>query len=91
MRRPRLLILDEATSGLDQETAKGIRDMVGLLQRQGVAVIAITHDKEMMKVCSDVVVLKDGKVAERGAYGELRGAGGELTRLLGNERVVVDI
>lgn len=91
VRRPRLLILDEATSGLDQETAKGIRDMVGLLQRQGVAVIAITHDKEMMKVCSDVVVLKDGKVAERGAYGELRGAGGELTRLLGNERVVVDI
>lgn len=84
VRRPRLLILDEVTSGLDQETAKGIRSMIGTLEQQGVGVIAITHDKEMMKVCKEVVVLKGGRVAERGAYSELRGAGGELTRLLGD-------
>lgn len=84
VRRPQLLILDEATSGLDGETAKGIRNMIGTLEQQGVGIIAITHDKEMMKVCREVVVLQNGKVTERGAYTDLRGKGGELTRLLGD-------
>jgi len=83
VRQPRLLILDEATSGLDGETARGVRETVKSLAQQGVGVIAITHDVEMMRVCGDVVVVKDGWVVERGGLGEVRGRGGELTRLLG--------
>lgn len=83
MRRPKLLVLDEATSGLDGESARGVRDAIAVMARRGMGVLAITHDKAMMKSCAEVVVMKGGKVCERGAYGELRWRGGEMTRLLG--------
>lgn len=83
VRRPKLLVLDEATSGLDGESARGVRDAIAVMARRGMGVLAITHDKAMMKSCAEVVVMKGGKVCERGAYGELRWRGGEMTRLLG--------
>ena len=80
---PKLLILDEATSGLDGETARGVRETVRRLERRGVGVLVITHERAMMEGCGEVVVMKDGKVAERGGFRELVGRGGELTRLMG--------
>lgn len=81
--KPRLLILDEATSGLDGETAREVRDTVRRLEKRGVGVLVITHDKAMMEGCREVVVMKDGGVAERGGFRELVARGGELTRLMG--------
>ena len=83
VRRPKLLILDEATSSLDGETARGLRDLVRSLERQGVGVVCVTHERAMMEVCRDIVVLKDGGVVERGGFAELLRRGGELGRLLG--------
>lgn len=84
VRRPHLLVLDEATAGLDGESARGVREAVGRMAREGgMGVLAITHDKAMMRFCGEVVVVKGGRVCERGAYGDLRWRGGELTRLLG--------
>lgn len=83
VRKPKLLILDEATSGLDGETARGVRDMMKNLERQGVGVIVVTHERAMMEGCTEIVVLKDGAVAEKGRFRELLLRGGELTRLLG--------
>lgn len=85
VRRPMLLILDEATSGLDAEAARGVRETVGRLGESGVGVLAITHEGAMMAACREVVVLRDGRVAERGGFGELMGRGGELARLMGLE------
>lgn len=83
-RQPLLLILDEATSALDGENARGIRELVKRLVDEGVGVLMVTHDREMMAACEDVVVLKDGAVAERGSFDDLlRSEGGELRRLLG--------
>lgn len=83
-RQPLLLILDEATSALDGENARGIRDLVQRLVDEGVGVLMVTHDQEMMAACEDVVVLKDGAVAERGSFDDLvQRNGGELRRLLG--------
>ncbi|KAL6716564.1 ATP-dependent permease [Lecanora helva] len=85
VRRPKLLILDEATSGLDPETARGVRDTIKELKELGVGVLSITHDKEMMRVCGDVVVMKEGRIVEEGRFDEVRGQRGELWRLLGGE------
>ncbi|KAL8718257.1 MAG: hypothetical protein Q9225_004576 [Loekoesia sp. 1 TL-2023] len=83
-RQPLLLILDEATSALDGENARSIRELVKRLTSQGVGVLMVTHDREMMAACEDVVVLKDGRVAERGGFDDLvQRRGGELRRLLG--------
>ncbi len=80
---PRLLILDEATSGLDGESAREVRDTVGRLGRRGVGVLVITHERAMMEACGEVVVMKGGRVEERGPFWELVGRGGELARLMG--------
>ncbi|KAL8904522.1 MAG: hypothetical protein Q9207_003212 [Kuettlingeria erythrocarpa] len=84
-RQPLLLILDEATSALDGENAKGIRELVRSLVDQGTGVMMVTHDRNMMAACEDVIVLKEGTVVERGAFGDLiQRDGGELRRLLGD-------
>ncbi len=87
LRRPKLLILDEATSALDGESAAMVRDMVRGMGKRGCGVLVITHSEFMMRGCEEVVVLKDGRVVERGGMGELmRRQGGELRRLLGEGR-----
>ncbi|KAL8826729.1 MAG: hypothetical protein Q9170_007293 [Blastenia crenularia] len=83
-RQPSLLILDEATSALDGESARGVRELVKRLTSQGVGVLMVSHDREMMGACEDVVVMRDGTVAERGSFYDLvQRPGGELRRLLG--------
>ena len=83
-RRPQYLILDEATSGLDSQTAEYVGRLIRGMQKEGTGVLVITHDKRMMEVCQDVVVMKDGRVVENGSYEDLRRRkGGELRKLFG--------
>ena len=57
--------------------------MIAGLVREGVCVIVVTHDVAMMKGCGEVVVLREGRVWEKGTFEELVGKGGELARLVG--------
>ena len=85
VRRPKLLIMDEATSGLDGESASKIRDCVGILAAQGVSVLLITHDESMMKGCERIVVVEKGRAVEMGHWKDLIGRDGALRRLMGDE------
>lgn len=77
-------MLDEPTSALDWETAGDVRASMRRLEREGVGVLVITHDREMMRACREVVVLGEGgRVLERGGFETLLRSGGALTRLLG--------
>lgn len=91
VRKPHLLILDEATSGLDQGTASGIREMIRALEQEGIGVLVITHDRRMMQACREVVVLKDGMVWERGHFQNLIWQGGELSRLMGSSQGLKEV
>ncbi|KAL2755673.1 hypothetical protein ACRALDRAFT_1051004 [Sodiomyces alcalophilus JCM 7366] len=86
-RRPRVLVMDEPTSALDAETAEMVRGTIrGLVadpRRRGMAVVLVTHSKEMMQLAERVVVLDGGRVVEEGGYEELRARGGEFARLIG--------
>ncbi|EAS29566.3 ABC a-pheromone efflux pump AtrD [Coccidioides immitis RS] len=90
IRRPRVLILDEATSSLDVESAAAIKRTVSRLMRVrdgrrggGLTVVIITHAKEMMQVADRVVVVDKGEVVEEGPFEDLVNKhGGELRRLL---------
>ena len=86
VRRPQVLILDEATSALDGDNSEVVREVIKSLTREGVAVIMITHDVEMMRVADRVVVVENGRVAETGGFEELMRRGGALGMLLGTER-----
>ena len=64
--RPRLLIADEPTTGLDVTTQKAVMDlMVELTRQQGMSTILITHDLGLAATyCDRVVVMERGSVVE---------------------------
>jgi ATP-binding cassette, subfamily C, bacterial len=63
LHRPAMLILDEATAGLDRETEEGIcariRDMVAA---EGLTVIAVTHGETWRQMADHIYKLADGKI-----------------------------
>lgn len=85
VRKPRLLILDEATSGLDAESVVVVRSMVREMSKNGdCGVLVVTHEREMMRMCEDIIVLgRGGAVVETGGFDDLLTKnGGELRRML---------
>jgi ABC-type multidrug transport system fused ATPase/permease subunit len=60
-RKPTLLVLDEATSGLDTSTEREIMDTIRDLDA-AVTVIVVSHSLEVMKFCDTVSVIKDCKI-----------------------------
>ncbi|PHH93247.1 hypothetical protein CDD83_9517 [Cordyceps sp. RAO-2017] len=77
VRQPRLLVMDEPTSALDADSAQTIRQTVRRLVRSGtawqrdVAVVVVTHSREMMQAADRIVVLESGAKVEEGSYGGL--------------------
>jgi ABC-type glutathione transport system ATPase component len=65
--RPRLLILDEAFSGLDADTRALITTLLMTLQReQGLALLCISHDVEFLaEFAPDVAVMRGGTIVEQ--------------------------
>ena len=65
---PEVLLCDEATSALDPKTTREtLRLLQDINRNLGVTVIIITHDMKVIEeICSKVVILNHGKVAESG-------------------------
>jgi phospholipid/cholesterol/gamma-HCH transport system ATP-binding protein len=61
---PRVLLLDEPTTGLDPNSADGIDRLIRQLNESlGVTVVVVTHDlNTLFSVCDRVAVLADGKI-----------------------------
>ncbi len=65
---PKLLIMDEPTTGLDITTQKAVMDLVAdLIRDRGMSAILITHDLGLASgYCDRIMVMRDGEVVERG-------------------------
>lgn len=64
MHRPAILFLDEATSGLDVQSARMIRDQVRQLSRIGTTVFLTTHQiQEANQLCDRVAIIDHGQIA----------------------------
>ncbi|KAF2402696.1 P-loop containing nucleoside triphosphate hydrolase protein [Trichodelitschia bisporula] len=86
-RNPQVLVLDEATSALDAATAAELRAVLyGLIRGVGMTVVAVTHDRGMMRGADRVAVLDKGELVEVGSYEELVDEGGVFARLIGESR-----
>lgn len=74
--RPRYLILDEPTAGLDPRGRRELLDLVARLNREhGVAVVLVTHHMEdAARLANKVVVLSHGRVALSGAPSDVLSA-----------------
>jgi microcin C transport system ATP-binding protein len=74
--KPKFLVLDEPTSALDMSVQAQIVDLLRDLQaRHGLAYMFISHDLKVVRALADeVMVLKDGRVVERGPADTVFGA-----------------
>ncbi|MGB4777923.1 amino acid ABC transporter ATP-binding/permease protein [Microbacterium sp.] len=77
---PAVLVLDEALSQLDADTAGAVRQRLAA-HRSGVTVVEITHRADLVPDEAPVLVLDGGRVVQHGTAGTLRDAGGALSRL----------
>ncbi|RKK93787.1 ABC transporter B family member 6 [Fusarium oxysporum] len=87
VRKPRLLVLDEPTSALDAESAEMIRhtmQKIAKKSRRDMAIVVVTHSKEMMAIADRIVVLEDGAKVEEGTYHDLLQAKGAFARVVGD-------
>jgi putative ABC transport system ATP-binding protein len=60
--KPRLILADEPTGALDSETSGQIMDLLTEINQSGVAVLVVTHDRDVAARCHRIIRLKDGVV-----------------------------
>ena len=75
-----ILILDEATSALDTESERLVQEAVGRLMG-GRTVLVIAHRLSTVRRADLILVLKDGRIVERGDHNSLFAASGLYRRL----------
>jgi ABC-2 type transport system ATP-binding protein len=72
LNRPRLVILDELTQGLDPAARRNVWDAVRQLHEEGTTVLLVTHEMdEAEALCGQVVVMRAGRVLDAGAPADL--------------------
>lgn len=87
LKKPDILILDEATSNLDSTTEKYITDMLKELGLQGITVIMIAHRLSTIQHANQIFVMEKGTIIEEGSHEELLFHKGEYYRLWKNQTV----
>ncbi len=67
--RPKIMLMDEPFSGLDNRLRDGIRDeTLDLLKEEGAAVLLVTHEPdEAMRMADEIALMRDGKIVQQGA------------------------
>ena len=80
LKDPRILILDEATSALDTRTEQEIGTALAAAARHRTTLV-IAHRLSTVVDADEILVLVDGKVAERGTHAGLLGARGVYARM----------
>ncbi|MEU7294395.1 ATP-binding cassette domain-containing protein [Streptomyces exfoliatus] len=80
---PRVLFLDEPTTGLDPHSRNGIWDAVRELAAQGTTVLLTTqYLEEADQLADDIVLIDEGRVAERGTPAELKALVGSYAEVV---------
>jgi ABC-2 type transport system ATP-binding protein len=69
LNRPEILLLDEPTASLDPDTADWVRGYLETYQRAtGASILLASHNMaEVERLCDDVLMMKAGRIVDRGA------------------------
>jgi ABC-2 type transport system ATP-binding protein len=73
LNEPELLLLDELTASLDPDTADWVRTFLERYRaRTGASILLASHNMaEVERLCSDVLMMRQGKIVDRGSPAEL--------------------
>ncbi len=67
--RPKIMLMDEPFSGLDNRLRDGIRDeTLSILKEENTAVLLVTHEpEEAMRMGDEIALMRDGRIVQQGA------------------------
>ena len=83
--RPRLLLLDEPASGLDDSETEAFGELLAELAAAGLAILIVEHDVPLvMRVCSTIAVLDFGQIIATGRPDEIQSNSAVLDAYLGS-------
>jgi len=83
LRNPQILILDEATSSLDNESEKIVQDALNKLMQNRTSIV-IAHRLSTIKDADKIIVLDNGKIEISGTHDQLMNSGDNIYRKLYN-------
>lgn len=81
LKKPDILILDEATSNLDSITESALEDTINEFSK-GMTTIFIAHRLSTIKNCDVIYVMDKGSIIEQGTHEELIALGGQYAKLV---------
>lgn len=64
MNSPEIILADEPTGALDQETGREVMEIFSNLNQQGKTIIIVTHDPNIAAKCNRIIKIVDGKIQE---------------------------
>lgn len=82
LKNPEILIFDEATSAIDINTETAIHETLYRIKAHK-AVLIIGHRPSTVMAADEILVLKDGKIVERGTHEQLLNTGTEYKEIFG--------
>jgi ATP-binding cassette subfamily B protein len=84
LRRPPMLILDEATSSIDTRTERKIQEAISSLM-EGRTSFIVAHRLSTIQDADIILVMRDGQIVERGKHEELLARGGFYSELYSSQ------
>ncbi|HWF52365.1 MAG TPA: ABC transporter ATP-binding protein [Solirubrobacteraceae bacterium] len=84
LRNPPVLVLDEATSSLDTQTEHTVQEGLDRLS-EGRTTITIAHRLSTVRDADQIIVVDNGRIAERGTHDELMERGGAYAALVSRD------
>jgi ATP-binding cassette subfamily B protein len=85
LKGPPILVLDEATSALDSHTEHEIQEALERVSRNRTSLV-IAHRLSTIVAADEIIVLDQGKIAERGTHAELLASGGLYASMWNRQR-----